>query len=130
MQATIHIILDDKDSIDITLFANKIRSESAKSELFPTPESIIAETARYYELSYNDLIGYNRECNKTNTQRVAMYLIRKLTNFSLRKTGELLNCDYSRVKLSLCHVEAKMRDNPEFADEIKSIITKVNERSL
>ena len=129
MQATIHIILDDKDSIDITLFANKIRYESAKPEPFPSPESIIAETARYYELSYDDLIGYDRECNKTNAQCIAMYLIRKLTNFSLRKTGELFNCDYSRVKSSLCHVEAKMRDNPEFTREINSIITEVKERS-
>ena len=104
--------------------------QTLKSEFFPSPESIIAETARYYKLNYDDLIGYDRECNKTNARCVAIYLIRKLTNFSLKKTGELFDCDHNRVKSSLCHVEGKMRYDPEFSGEIKSIITKIEDKAL
>jgi len=130
MQATINMILDDKDIIDITFSVNKIRCRSGKTDLLPTAELIIANTAKYYGLSYDDLVSRNREYNIINAQQVTMYIIRKLTNYSLGNIGKLFHCDYSKVLASLRHIEEKIHKNPNFASEVKSIIKEIsNEES-
>ena len=55
------------------------------------------------------------------------YLIRRMTNLSLKDIGKALgNRDHSTVMHSLEKVEAQMRSDPAFAETVKEITTNIN----
>ena len=63
----------------------------------------------------------------TNARQIAMYLIRRMTNLSLKDIGKAFgNRDHSTVMHSLDKVETQMRSDPAFAETVKEITTNIN----
>ena len=91
-------ILDDVITIDSVKRA--IRDVIRIGTYIPTPESIIRETARYYSLKEEDLRGQSRSKNTAMARQVSMYLMRSLTNLSLKDIG----AEYEDRNLSLIHI--------------------------
>ena len=54
----------------------------------PKPDNIIRETAKYYSLREEDLRGQNRSKNTAMARQISMFLMRQLTNLSLKDIGE------------------------------------------
>ena len=75
-------ILDDVITIDSVKRA--IKDVIKIGTYIPTPEVIIRETAKYYSLKEEDLRGQNRSKNTAMARQVSMYLMRSLTNLSLK----------------------------------------------
>ena len=57
-------------------------------DYIPTPENIIRETAKYYNIKEEELTGQSRSKNTVMARQVSMHLMRTLTNLSLTAIGE------------------------------------------
>ena len=53
----------------------------------PTPEIIIRETARYFQLTEEDLRGQSRSKNTAMARQISMYLMRSLIDLTLNEIG-------------------------------------------
>ena len=93
----------------------------------PTPEIIIRETARYYSLKGEDLRGQNRSKNTAMARQVSMYLMRKLTNLSLKDIGaEYEDRNHATVLASIRKVEDLMKTDPDMGRTIRDITSNIN----
>ena len=62
-----------------------------------------------------------------NARQIAMYLIRRMTNMSLKDIGKSFGGrDHTTVLHSLDKVEAQMRSDTAFAETVKEITTNIN----
>ena len=98
-----------------------------KTENLPTPDEIIEATARYYNLAPEDLKGQRRTRNTAMARQISMYIIRKLTNFSLNDIGEFYEGrDHTTVLSSIKKIEDGMCTSNEFSQTVKDIIASIN----
>ncbi len=96
----------------------------------PTPDLIIEETAKFYNLSAEDLKGQSRTRNIANARQIAMYIIRRLTNFTLVDIGDVFGGrDHSTVLTSITKVEDTISTNKEYSQTIKDIISNINSKN-
>ena len=78
--------------------------ESSGPEI--TAELIMSQTATYFGISDNDLIGTSRTRSLVHARQVAMYLCRELTSLSLPKIGQSFG---GRDHTTVMHAERKIR---------------------
>ena len=96
----------------------------------PTPDLIIEETAKFYNLSVEDIKGKGRTQNVSNARQIAMYIIKTLTNFTLVDIGDVFSGrDHSTVLTSIRKVEETRAVNREYSQTIKDIISNINSKN-
>ena len=118
-------ILDDVITIDSVKRA--IKDVIRIGTYIPTPESIIRETARYYSLKEEDLRGQSRSKNTAMARQVSMYLMRSLTNLSLKDIGaEYEDRNYATVLSSIRKVEDLLKTDPNMAGTVRDITSNIN----
>ncbi len=86
-----------------------------------TASLIMAQTAVYFGITFDDLVGPNRTRNLTNARQIAMYLCRELTNLSLPKIGQEFG---GRDHTTVMHADRKIR---QLMSERRSVYTDVTE---
>jgi chromosomal replication initiator protein len=122
-------IMDD----DITVASVTKRLKDmfkGNKDLIPTIDRIIAETAKFYALTPEDLKGQRRTRDTALARQIAMYLIRKLTNYSLKDIGhEFEGRDHTTVLSSIRRIEATIEDSPDLSRIIRDITSNINSRS-
>ncbi len=92
----------------------------------PKPEYIIRETAKYYSLKDDDLRGQNRAKNVAMARQVSMYLMRSLTNLSLKDIGaEYEDRNHATVLSSIRKVEDLMQKDPKMAGVVRDITSNI-----
>ena len=100
-----------------------------KSDILPTADVIIEEVCRFYSIEPSVLRGQGRSKDISLARQIAMYLIRRMTNLSLKEIGaEFGNRDHSTVLSALNRMENLTKTDPEKAEIIKDITTNINER--
>lgn len=118
-------ILDDIITIDSVKRAIKDVIRIGIS--IPTPERIIRETSRYYSLKEEDLRGQNRSKNTAMARQVSMYLMRSLTNLSLKDIGaEYEDRNHATVLSSIRKVEDLLKTDPDMAGTVRDITSNIN----
>ena len=118
-------ILDDVITIDSVKRA--IKDVIRIGTYIPTPESIIRETARYYSLKEEDLRGQSRSKNTAMARQVSMYLMRSLTNLSLKDIGaEYEDRNHATVLSSIRKVEDLLKTDPNMAGTVRDITSNIN----
>ena len=118
-------ILDDVITIDSVKRA--IKDVIKIGTYIPTPEIIIKETAKYYSLKDEDLRGQNRSKNTAMARQVSMYLIRSLTNLSLKDIGaEYEDRNHATVLASIRKVEDLLKTDSSMAGIIRDITSNIN----
>ena len=118
-------ILDDIITIDSVKRAIKDVIRIGIS--IPTPERIIRETSRYYSLKEEDLRGQNRSKNTAIARQVSMYLMRSLTNLSLKDIGaEYEDRNHATVLSSIRKVEDLLKTDPAMAGTVRDITSNIN----
>jgi len=121
-------IMDDDISVASVTKRLKDMFKGIK-ELIPTSENIISETAKYYMLTPENLKGQSRTRDTALARQISMYLIRKMTNLSLKDIGEIFDGrDHSTVLSSIRRVEANSNESAEFSKIIKDITANINAR--
>lgn len=118
-------ILDDVITIDSVKRA--IKDVIRTGTYIPTPDSIIRETARYYSLKEEDLRGQNRSKNTAMARQVSMYLMRSLTNLSLKDIGAQYEArNHTTVLSSIRKVEELLKTDPAMAATVRDITSNIN----
>lgn len=96
----------------------------------PKPDRIIRETAKYYSLKEEELRGQSRSKNTAMARQVSMYLIRTLTNLSLKDIGELYEGrNHATVLSSIRKVEELVKKDAETAETIRDITSNITSRN-
>lgn len=115
------------DEININSAKRAIKDVIRVGEFVPTPEIIIEETARYYSLEPSDLRGQRRSKNTAMARQVSMYLIRSLTNMSLKDIGEEYEGrNHSTVLTSIRKVEDLINKDHTMSSTIRDITSNIN----
>ena len=97
----------------------------------PKPEYIIRETAKYYSLKEEDLRGQNRAKNVAMARQVSMYLMRSLTNLSLKDIGaEYEDRNHATVLSSIRKVEDLMQKDPKMAGIVRDITSNITSNNV
>ena len=119
------------DSITVSSVAKAIKDMfKEKTEYIPTSDLIIDETAKFYQLTSDDLKGQHRTRNTALARQISMYLIRKLTNLSLKDIGDLYEGrDHTTVLSSIRRIEDNIKTSASFAQTIKDITSNINARN-
>ncbi|MGI6029589.1 MAG: chromosomal replication initiator protein DnaA [Candidatus Heteroscillospira sp.] len=121
-------ILDDNITIDSVKRA--IKDVIRVGTYIPTPDVIIAETARYYSIDPNELRGQRRSKNTAMARQVSMYLMRSLTNLALTNIGEEFEGrNHSTVLSSIRKVEDLLKTDPDMSSTIRDITSNINSRN-
>ena len=119
-------IMDD----DITVESVKARLKDmfkGTHDLIPTIDVIIEETAKFYSITSEDIKGQSRTRDTTVARQISMYLIRKLTNFSLKDIGAVFEGrDHSTVLSSIKRIEKKMSESDDFSGRIRDITSNIS----
>lgn len=92
----------------------------------PSTDSIISNTANYFNLTSEDLTGTMRTKGISEARQVAMYLIRTLTNLSLPDIGKIFNRNHTTVLSSIRKIEVQMEKDPDFAGVVRDITSNIN----
>lgn len=118
-------ILDYTITIDSVKRA--IKDVMRTGEYIPSPERIISETARFYSLREEDLRGQNRSKNTAMARQISMYLMRSLTNLSLKDIGtEYEDRNHATVLSSIRKVEELLKTDPNMVLTIRDITSNIN----
>ncbi len=121
-------ILDD--TITINSVKRAIKDVIRTGAYIPTPDVIIEETARYYNLTAEDLRGQRRSKNTAMARQISMYLIRNLTNISLVDIGkEYEGRNHSTVLSSIRKVEDLLKTDPDMAGTVRDITSNINSKN-
>lgn len=121
-------IMNDRITVDSVRRA--IKDVIRIGVYIPTPEIIIEETARYYNLSPDDLRGQRRSKNIATARQVSIYLMRSLTNLSLNSIGEQYgDRNHSTVINSTKRIETLLKTDPDMAATIRDITSNINSRN-
>ncbi len=93
----------------------------------PTPEIIIRETARYFQLGEEDLRGQNRSKTTAMARQISMYLMRTLTDLSLQAIGDQFeNRNHATVINSIRKIEGLIKTDPHTATVVRDITSNIN----
>jgi len=118
-------ILDS--TIDTAAVKRAIKDVIRIGTFIPSPQHIIRETARYYQLKEEDLRGQNRSKNTAMARQISMYLIRTLTNLSLKDIGsEYEGRNHTTVLASIKKIEDLIQTEPQMAITIRDITSNIN----
>ncbi len=96
--------------------------------LNPTPDLIMKEVAKYYNISADKLSSANRSREMVQPRQVAMYLVRHLTNYSLPEIGKVFERDHSTVLHSINKIEEYLTstsDMKNIIDDLKKNIRNI-----
>lgn len=93
----------------------------------PAPDRIIRETARYYSIKEEDITGLSRSKGISEARQVSMYLMRSLTNLSLKDIGEQFdNRNHTTVLASIKKIEDMLKTDSGMAAKIRDISSNIN----
>ena len=99
------------------------------TDILPTSDVIIDEVCKYYSIENDVLRGQGRTKDTALARQIAMFLIREMTNMSLKEIGrEFDNRDHTTVLYSTDRIEKLKKSNPDIAEVIKDIRANINAR--
>ena len=118
---------NDADEETVTRAMQDILKRS--NEYIPTPEAILEYISKYYSLEETVIRGQQRIRDAVQARQIAMYLIRRMTNLSLKEIGkEFEGRDHTTVLHSIERIEKMVKESPETAEIIKDITANINIR--
>jgi chromosomal replication initiator protein len=111
---------------------DKSLAEEAITDIFkenpgmkPTPEMILREVSNFYTIPVEKLRGSGRSREMVQPRQVAMYLVRKLTDYSLPEIGKVFSRDHTTVLHSINKVEEYLKTSSEMENIIKTLISNI-----
>ena len=121
-------ILDDTITVDSVKRA--IKDVIRTGTYIPTPDVIIEESARSFQLTGADLRGQSRNKKTAMARQIAMYLMRNLTNLPLKEIGEEFGGrNHATVLSSIRKVEELLKSDPDISATVRDITSNINSKN-
>ncbi len=118
-------ILNEVITIDSVKRA--IRDVIKEGIFTPTPEIIIRETARYFQLTEEELRGQSRSKNTAMARQISMYLMRSLIDLTLNEIGKQYEGrNHATVLSSIRKIEDLLKTDPKMQVIIRDITSNIN----
>ena len=118
------------DHVTIDLVKRAIKDVVRVGVYIPTPDVIIEETARYFNLAPEDLKGQRRSKNTAMARQVSMYLMRQLTNMSFKDIGaQYENRNHATVMASVNKIQSLLETDKQVASTIRDITSNINAKN-
>lgn len=86
-----------------------------------TPDEIVEEVARYYNLNVELLLGRGRSKEIARSRQIAMYLAREETQSSLPQIGESMGRDHTTVLYGYTKISQRIEEDDSLRREILAI---------
>lgn len=120
----------ENSKVDVNSVTRAVRDMlKDTSDILPTPDVIIEEVGKFYDIATAELRGQSRTKGTSLARNIAMYLIREMTKLSLKDIGKVFEGrDHSTVINSINRVEKLRKEDPEIEEIIKDIRSNINER--
>ena len=116
------------DEITREMVDDAIKAVVRDGVYVPTPETILSEISRYYQVTEDDIKGVGRQKNIASARHITAYLIRNLTNLPLSGIGDFLNRDHATVLSSIRKIEGQIKTDKDMAATIRDITSNINSR--
>ncbi len=117
-----------KQEVNVTLAEEALKdliSPDNKKQL--TPGLIIEVIAEHFNITTNDIYSVNKSRNIAYPRQVAMYLCRKLTDYSLSDIGKIMgNRDHTTILHGIDKVEKNIKKDPSMQNTIDVLTKKIN----
>jgi chromosomal replication initiator protein len=109
-----------KQAVTLDLAKRVLVREPEEKQMHTDFDTIMACVARYYSYTLDDLRSKSRNKDLSFARQVAMFLMKKATNKSLRDIGDFLGGrDHSTVMHAISKVEAHAQEHGEFQEQLK-----------
>ena len=134
LEGTVKKIKAYKDLLESDLSTENVNEAISdmlrrENEYIPTPETIIAEICRVFRIDEKVVRGQQRDRDAVRSRQVAMYLIRRMSNYSYADIGkEFGGRDHTTVMHAIEQVEQRMNRDAAFAETVKAITSNISTR--
>lgn len=92
----------------------------------PKTDDIISEVCSYYQVPVDVFYGPSMQHIVTTARHVAVYLIRTLTNQSLRGIGEIINRHPLTVDAAFHKIETQIKNDNALSNAIQEITKRID----
>lgn len=100
------------------------------SDVEVKPTDIIGQVAKYFHLTFDDLVGRSRTKNVALARQVAMYLAREMTSMSLVDIGEVFGGrDHTTVMHAYTRITGEMQERQEIYNYVMELTVRLKQRS-
>ena len=120
--------LNNNGPIDIALAAEALKDIiSSENKREVTPELILDIVSEHFGVSISDLKGNKRNAEIVYPRQIAMYLIRSMTDTSLKGIGVILGGkDHSTIKHGIEKIDSELSTDETLSNTINIIKKKIN----
>lgn len=117
-----------ENPIDITLAAEALKDIiSSENTRKVTPELILDIVAEHYNITVADLKSNKRNADIAYPRQIAMYLVRTMTNSSLKAVGVVLGGkDHSTVKYGIEKISDEAQTSESLSNTLNILKKKIN----
>ncbi|RBP97758.1 chromosomal replication initiator protein DnaA [Bifidobacterium aemilianum] len=92
------------------------------------PTDIIAQVAKYFHLTFDDLVGRARTKNVALARQIAMYLGREMTSMSLVDIGEVFGGrDHTTVMHAYTRISNEMQEKQEIYNYVMELTVRLKQ---
>ena len=88
-------------------------------------EKILLSISKKYGDSVEDIKSKKKTDSIANARHISVYIIRKLTDLSLKEIGKILGRDHSTIISSVNKVELNMRTIKNYENDINLLIKEI-----
>ena len=115
------------EEINVSIAEEAIKDMLKESEPRKiTPEIIISEVAKYYEITKEAIISKKRPKNVVYPRQICMYLCRELTDTSFDEIGKAIGGkDHATVMHGYNIIKDDLSTNPSLRDDIEKLKKKI-----
>ena len=111
-----------KQPIDIKLTEECVQDIfKTNPGLKPTAELILDETANFYNITPDRILGTAKTKDVVMPRQVAMYLIREMTNLSLPEIGRFMGRNHTTVLYSIEKTQEQIEKDDAFASTVNDL---------
>ena len=116
-------------AIDMTLAEECIRDIfKASPGLKPTPELILEETANFYNITTERILGSAKTKDVVVPRQVAMYLIREMTDLSFPEIGRFMGRDHTTVLHAINKTQVQIEKDESFSAALSDLKKNIQNR--
>ncbi|MEK0305878.1 chromosomal replication initiator protein DnaA [Bifidobacterium favimelis] len=111
----------------------KALAEQTLQDFFATdveikPTDIISQVAKYFHLTFDDLVGRTRTKNIALARQIAMYLAREMTSMSLVDIGEVFGGrDHTTVMHAYTRISNEMQEKREIYNYVMELTVRLKQ---
>ena len=92
-----------------------------------TPDLIIEETARYFNITPEDIMGSKRSNKIVHPRQISMYLIKEMTDSTLKQIGEIMGGkDHTTILYGINKIEESLKTDGKLGDTVEAIKDNIN----